>query len=241
MQVFLSWSGVTSHKFACCLREWLPNVIQSLVPYVSSEDIDKGSRWSTDIAKELEESRYGIICVTKDNIFAPWVNFEAGALSKIIDKSFVTPFLFDLQRSDVHGPLLQFQSTILEEDDVLKLLKSINNRNTDNERLKEEKLLKAFNVWWPKLDLEIKSIVPSNEEGNEQPTRLEDKSSAILEELLNLARNQQRIISDPESLLPPEYLLSTLQSMKRFSTVDVHLVVAIERCMEDFALNLQGY
>ena len=84
MKVFISWSGEKSHKIANILREWMPCVIQSIKPYVSSKDIDKGARWSTDIAKELEDSYFGIICVTKSNINAPWINFEAGALSKAV-------------------------------------------------------------------------------------------------------------------------------------------------------------
>ena len=100
MKVFISWSGNKSHKVALLFREWLPSVIQSVVPYVSSEDIDKGARWSTDIAKELEDSTFGILCVTKENLNAPWLSFEAGALSKTMDKSFVTPFLFDIKRSE---------------------------------------------------------------------------------------------------------------------------------------------
>ena len=87
MRVFISWSGNKSHKVALVFRDWLPSVIQSIEPYVSSEDIDKGARWSTDIAKELENSTFGILCVTKDNLEAPWLSFEAGALSKTMDKA----------------------------------------------------------------------------------------------------------------------------------------------------------
>ena len=152
MKIFLSWSGDTSHKVAIAFRDWLPQVIQSLTPYVSSEDIDKGTRWSTDIAKELEESAYGIILVTAENLVAPWVNFEAGALSKIIDKSNVSPFLFDVKRSEVKGPLLQFQSTILDKSDICKLLNSINKKIEQDDRLEEQKLEKAFEVWWPELE-----------------------------------------------------------------------------------------
>lgn len=108
MKVFISWSGNISWKVAVIFRDWLPSVIQSLEPYVSSEDIDKGARWSTDIAKELEDSTFGILCVTKENLEAPWLSFKAGALSKTMEKSFVTPFLFDIKRSEVQGPILQF-------------------------------------------------------------------------------------------------------------------------------------
>ena len=117
MKVFLSWSGNLSLKITLALRDWLPSVIQAVKPYVSSEDIDKGTRWSTDIAKELESSSYGILCITSANMEAPWVNFEAGALSKAIDKSDVAPFLFNVKRSEVQGPLLQFQSTVYEKNE----------------------------------------------------------------------------------------------------------------------------
>ena len=65
VKVFISWSGDTSLKVAQLLRDWLPYVINAIEPYVSSEDIDKGARWSTDIAKELEDSTFGILCVTR--------------------------------------------------------------------------------------------------------------------------------------------------------------------------------
>ncbi|MBQ0721375.1 MAG: hypothetical protein KBT88_09355 [Gammaproteobacteria bacterium] len=110
----------------------MPSVIQSITPYVSSEDIDKGARWSSDIASELDESAFGILCVTPDNIDAPWLNFEAGALGKSVDKSHVCPFLFRIKRSDVTGPILQYQSTTHEKDDVFKLLKAINEACDDN-------------------------------------------------------------------------------------------------------------
>src|SRR5579863_2718491 len=113
MKVFLSWSGELSHKIAIEMRDWLPFVIQSVEPYVSSEDIDKGTRWSIDIAKELENSSFGILCVTPQNLDAPWLNFEAGALSKAFNTASVSPFLFGLKPSDLKkSPLLQFQSTL---------------------------------------------------------------------------------------------------------------------------------
>ena len=111
--VFLSWSGDSSKGAAQVLRAWLPTVIQSVRPYMSAEDIDKGERWSLDIAKQLEETNFGVICMTPENINAPWVLFEAGALSKSMERSRVSPLLFGLSPSDFSkSPLLQFQLTI---------------------------------------------------------------------------------------------------------------------------------
>ncbi len=200
MKVFLSWSGDLSHRTALIFRDWLPSVIQSIVPYVSSEDIDKGARWSTDIAKELENSTYGILCVTKENVHAPWLTFEAGALSKTMDKSAVSPFLFDIKRSEVSGPILQFQSTIFDKEDIKKLLSSLN-RSCGAETLTEERLEKAFSVWYPTLETQLNSLL-----GSKSPVPVPDpeeeginSTSEILEEILDLTRNNQKLLRSPDA------------------------------------------
>lgn len=213
MKVFLSWSGDLSRAIACSFRDWLPSVIQSVKPYVSSEDIDKGTRWSTDIAQELEESSFGILCITKENINAPWINFEAGALSKTIDKARVSPFLFDVKRSEVQGPLLQFQSTIYDKGDIGKLVLSINNFLLDDDRLVESRLDKAFQVWWPQLDRQLTELRDNAPQTSEMDAGKQPADAAILEELLELARNQQKLLRSPEALLPPDYLSHVLRDM----------------------------
>jgi hypothetical protein len=199
VKVFLSWSGDLSHRTALIFRDWLPSVIQSIVPYVSSEDIDKGARWSTDIAKELDNSTYGILCVTKENVHAPWLTFEAGALSKTMEKASVSPFLFDIKRSEVSGPILQFQSTIFEKEDIKKLVSSLN-RACGTENLTEERLDKAFSVWYPTLENQLndllgsKSLVPAADPEIETI----DSTSEILEEILDLTRNNQKLLRSPD-------------------------------------------
>lgn len=199
MKVFLSWSGDLSHKVALTLRDWLPSVIQSIEPYVSSEDIDKGARWSTDIASELADSSYGILCVTKENLHAPWLTFEAGALSKTMDKSYVSPFLFDIKRSEVNGPILQFQSTIFEKDDVKKLLVSLNKAGTE-EQLTTERLEKALEVWYPDLEAKLNKLLEEQptQTTSSKPDKAEAFSNEILEEILDLSRVNQKLLRNPE-------------------------------------------
>ena len=199
MKVFLSWSGGQSHKVALVFRDWLPSVIQEIQPYVSSEDIDKGARWSTDIAKELEDSTFGILCVTRENINAPWLMFEAGALSKTMDKSFVSPFLFDIKRSEVGGPILQFQSTIFEKEDLQKLVNTLN-KACEKDRLAPERLSKAFEVWYPTLEAELNALkgTPSPEDEKPEEALKDAHTQEVLEEILELSRINQKLIRNPE-------------------------------------------
>ena len=62
MKVFISWSGDLSQALAVALRDWLPSVLQSVKPFVSSEDIESGARWSNDIGRELEATTFGLLC-----------------------------------------------------------------------------------------------------------------------------------------------------------------------------------
>ncbi len=202
MKVFLSWSGTQSHKVALVFRDWLPSVIQDIEPYVSSEDIDKGARWSTDIAKELSDSKFGILCVTKDNLDAPWLMFEAGALSKTMEKTFVSPFLFDIKRSEVDGPILQFQSTIFDKDDLKKLIVTLNNACNDR-GLATERLNEAFDVWFPILNdklIELRGNIPEQDtEGTTEHSL--PMPAKILEEILELSRINQKLIRSSEGEL----------------------------------------
>lgn len=200
MKVFISWSGNISHKVGMIFREWLPSVIQSLEPYVSSEDIDKGARWSSDIAKELENSTFGILCVTKDNLYAPWLSFEAGALSKTMDKSFVTPFLFDIKRSEVNGPILQFQSTVFEKDDIKKLMHTLNKACGEN-GISSSMLDKAFEVWYPTLESELNKLKECDENAIEIPSKEQMHSTEIIEEILELSRDNQKLLRNPDTKL----------------------------------------
>lgn len=206
MKVFLSWSGTTSHCIAKILRDWLPSVIQSIEPYVSSEDIDKGTRWSSDIAGELDASDYGIICLTPDNLEAPWINFEAGSLGKSVEKSRVSPVLFRLKKSDLKGPLLQFQATVFEKDDVQQLMNSLNNA-LGEDSLDTVRLNKSFERWWPELESLLSEVqAPAAEPSVVAPNALiPAQLGSILEELIDLTRANHKLLRDPGALFPPEF------------------------------------
>jgi hypothetical protein len=151
MKVFLSWSGKTSREVAQAFHDWLPFVIQAVKPFISTGDIDKGKRWSDVISNELNETAYGILIITPDNFDKPWIHFEAGAISKAVDKAYVSPFLFNIDPMRLVGPLTQFQATINDPDDILRLLSSINARLPEDQQLAFEVLNREFELLWPDL------------------------------------------------------------------------------------------
>jgi hypothetical protein len=217
MKVFMSWSGKESEAVAMALRDWLPSVIQSIQPYVSSEDIEKGARWGSEISKELEASDFGILCVTPTNAGAPWLNFEAGALSKSIDRSRVVPFLFRVERTQVpQGPLVQFQSVLATKEEVRKLVFALN-ASSGGQALEEGRLGEIFDVWWPKLEHRLESIEPGEPRSNEISRRSQEE---LLTEVLELVRAQQQILNDPYALLPPDYIAAVFQGASNEQTVD---------------------
>jgi hypothetical protein len=185
LKVFISWSGVQSKEIAEAIRAWLPSVLQTVKPYFTPNDIDKGNRWSSDIANELDNSAVGVFCITRENLNSPWIMFEAGAISKKVDSSLVCPILFGLGNADITGPLTQFQTTLFTESDMYSLVSTINKANTDNV-LADKVLRNAFDAFWPKLDARIVELLADKAPGKEGHARDERE---ILEEILGLSRN----------------------------------------------------
>lgn len=183
-KVFLSWSGDLSRKLADALRGWLPSALQSVKPYFTPEDIEKGSKWAPEISKELESSNIGIVCLTRDNTEKPWILFEAGALSKSIQQSHVCTLLFDLEPADIKGPLTSFQATKFLKEDFKKLVVTINASSGDL-RLETPVMDQVFEMWWPKLEAEVSDILKNHRTEGKQVKRSERD---ILEELLDLTR-----------------------------------------------------
>ena len=206
MKVFISWSGQHSKKLGEALRDWIPGVLQLVKPYFTPSDIEKGTRWLTDISTELSESQIGILCVTRDNIHSDWILFEAGALSKSLDKSHVCPVLFGINNTDLAGPLKQFQTTEFEKSDIHRLLSVINN-GIGEQKLPSKTFDTVFEKWWPDLETKIDQILGEAGEPDE-PIRSDRE---LLEEILQLSR-RMTLRSAMRQKLPPAVLRDLLSS-----------------------------
>ncbi len=109
--LFISWSGDDSKKFALFLNDWIQSIIGTSAPFYSPH-IDKGNKWALDINGALEHCHFGIFCLTSDNMESPWILFEAGAISKLEGGRVATLLLSpSIKPTDVTGPLSQFQHT----------------------------------------------------------------------------------------------------------------------------------
>ena len=156
MKVFLSWSGQRSKEVAEALRDWLPYVLHSVNPFMSSVNIETGQDFFKVLRSELKESNFGILCLTKDNIRSPWVLFESGALAKVLENSALCPYLIDMAPQDLPGPLRFFHAASADEKGTRELVRSLN-AASDLVRLADPHLHKSFDRWWPDLKPKLES------------------------------------------------------------------------------------
>lgn len=190
MKIFISWSGSKSKYIATSLSNWIEQVLQAAEPWIST-DIDKGKRWSNEIASKLEDSKVAIICLTNSNLESKWIHFEAGAIAKTKDAHICT-FLFDVIPTDVQQPLSQFQATKNNKEDIYKLVKTINTLIGKNggKSLKDSNLEGVFDTFWPQLEKMLKKVPDQDE--TPQVTRTEKD---LLEESLQILRGLKNSIN----------------------------------------------
>jgi hypothetical protein len=210
LKVFISWSGDLSHKLAEAFHTWLPAALQSVRPYFTPADIEKGTRWGTEIAKELESTDVGVLFITRENVNSAWLLYEAGALAKRLEKSRMCPIIFRLSRNDLPGPLRQFQATEFKADDFRRLLKTINAASGET-KLTDAVLDDVFGMWWPKLQVSFESILDDDQVPEEEPPLRTDRE--LLEEIVELSRlTHKRSLPDKFSPAAVRDLISALKT-----------------------------
>jgi len=178
-QVFLSWSGERSKAVAEALKQWLPRVLQGLDVWMSDQDVRAGERWELQLVGQLEQSAFGVVCLTPENLKSPWLVFEAGALSKAVTGSRVIPYRLDLTAANVAPPLSQFQGVDADKRGTRSLVESIH--HAIESRLPLTELQLTFERWWPDLETSLTTI-------GRGPLAKIRSERELLEEILDLVR-----------------------------------------------------
>jgi hypothetical protein len=192
--VFISWSATRSRWVADAFREWLPAVLQSVKPWMSPE-IDKGTRGQNVISDKLNKVRVGIVCLTPENLKEPWILFEAGALSKAVEKnSYVCTYLLGgLTPPNVEPPLSAFQHTSPDKKDTLRLIKTINTA-LGIDPVPSEILERTFEGLWPSFEAQLK-LIPTVGKTEVVKRSTED----LVAELLEISRAEAATVENMQA------------------------------------------
>ncbi len=220
MKIFISWSGPRSRKVAEYLSGWLRKLPLTVRPWVSKEAIDPGTRWEKELSEALEGTTFGILCLTPENQLEPWICFEAGALSKTVEKTYVIPYLIDMGPNDLKQPLKQFQAIEANKDGTLKLIKTIHKASGDDAHSIED-IKETFDALWPKLEGHIET---AKKEVSEPPAAKEAGFPEIKFELYKIVVLLESLSSrmtkmESQGLRKPPWLMDEISPTMRLSDV----------------------
>lgn len=181
MKIFLSFSGERSKQVAQIFYNYLPCIIQAAEPFLSSE-IPKGKIWFKEIGDALKDTKFGLVCLTPENLESSWIHFESGALFKT-DGAQIFTFLLGVDHNNVQPPLSEFQHTLFNKADIFKLFKTINKLLPKS--LPEKRLEDSFEAYWTKFEAELKDVEDLPVDSKNIKARTSDSK---IDEILEISR-----------------------------------------------------
>jgi hypothetical protein len=197
MHAFLSWSKAQSKAVALALREWLPNLFESIECFMSKVDIDAGRSWDEAIAQSLNKCSVGILCVNTENYKEPWILFEAGAVAKEVggNKSRVIPYLVGLEPKHLIGsPLHRLQAVAADKEGTWEMVQSLHREYVKDHPQRDEVRLKAaFDLWWPDLEQRLVEAQRVQTPPAPQPRPQEEILAHLVSLVENLANSQDSL------------------------------------------------
>jgi hypothetical protein len=153
-KIFLCWSKRRSRVIAEAWDRLLPEIMEGIQPVLSTE-FQKGKEWSQLLRRDLDKARTGVVFLTPENVDAPWIHFEAGALATAVGNrnGDLFTYVYGCDPGSLAGPLSAYQSTVATKEDthrlVLNLCRALH-REPPNEV--------AYGIWWVKLEEVLDNI-----------------------------------------------------------------------------------
>ncbi|MCA9086582.1 MAG: TIR domain-containing protein [Planctomycetaceae bacterium] len=178
MKVFISWSRDFSKSAAEVMKTWLSDMFTSAEIWMSAHDIKAGSPWATDLYVQLAAADFGILCLTRENLNAPWILYEAGCLVMSVQQGRVIPYLIDASPQEVQLPLSQLQAAAADRNGTRQLVEAINSAN--DFRMSNEQLHRQFEKWWPDLEVQLNSLRHNTPSQVDDPVLHQAKPQVIL-------------------------------------------------------------
>lgn len=158
LKIFISWSG-DSKAVAQAIHDALPRLFDKSRPWMSTEN-PAGAMWLAEIDQQLSSTDFGIVCVTKRNMNAQWLNFEAGALSRKVgaQRELMPVFLIDFESmEEAKGPITAFQMKMADQNGFFHVVKALNEHKL-GPHIDTEILRERVSTVWPSIEATIDAV-----------------------------------------------------------------------------------
>lgn len=162
--VFISWGGSLLEQ---AKAEALQSFIESKLPisvFVSSRDIATCSvGWRSVIYKNLNQAKYGIVIISKENTSRPWIMYESGAMGMHLRFRNISLLSFDTISLEHNHPLEDKNMCFFNSDGIGRLLNDIENSlklepslyNPNTDYIKLQELIKSRKEQLEKYEREL--------------------------------------------------------------------------------------
>lgn len=157
-KIFISWSGDTSKEIAKNVKRILEEEIfkgTDLNCFFSDVDINSGDDWWEKIKTELKECSLGIVCITKENMKAPWIYFESGAI--VAHNLKLIPFLVECNVSALNNtPISNKNMTVFRNKEKFFIMVKTINDSLNLLQVSNDQLKTISNDGYRKLNEKLK-------------------------------------------------------------------------------------
>jgi len=160
---------------------------------MSEQSIESGARWTPELEQRLRETNVGLIVVTPDSRDAPWLMFEAGAMSKLQEARPI-PVVYGLSKA-LAGPLSQFQARDTSKKDIAALITDVN-RLAGDAAINDTMLTAQFERCWPEFETGLSKVENAGTTPSSGDAPQERGQGEMIEEILLRVRDLQRELSE---------------------------------------------